>query len=750
MCCILFSPIYGRYDLAMNTSAPTRGASGNSLNLWEAGKTDNGPWATTQHNSEWGERGSLVNEYSLAPDLIYNITICGKHQGVTADGNEFFTCYVFVNDSLVIYQRDIVYWDGGFGIRGYLSPYEYTNFKVTDFPKVCPDGIDHYTEDDENTGYSTKTFKSIGTPTLRVEGKKVIWDAVENAGGYCVYDGTTFLDFVTECSYDFSSLYTDGTTLKVQAFPKKFNSLAGESASIEVSNPATPLLAPVISLNDEVVSWEAVPNASSYQIYVNNELYTEQTGTSFYPLFTTKGSYVIKVKAISDSPAYSNSQFSNEVTYSYSRGLDIADVEYSAGVVTWTGDAKATGYKIYLNGEYVTTVTECSYTVPDSNDYAITVIATDSSGINDESEPVTVYTTNPVTLAKPVIKTAINNQITWDPISNATKYAIYRNGIYLTETTDTGYRFNDLAVYQVKAIGNKGIILDSELSAEFISMNEAKKSPTQLDTTSTQQVGDLANFGWNDTCARFTIQERDESGNVWFGTDDPSVFHETWFWAKQSGNVLFDDWTYEADVKFRSSTGGNFQLLCGTASTGGRYACCFWPNGGMNIHRNYELVGTYCEDLTKPQVNHIQINHGAASDGSGVLTVYVNGKQMLKTNIANKAIGDYGLWLEKDVDAVFANVIVSDLKVGPKGQFDGAPIKLNAPAVSQENDEIVWTDSQNYVLGYDVYLNGSLIAKLKSDVKSFAPRIAGEYTIRAAGNGKEIITSVDSQVITIS
>lgn len=234
--CILWSPQAGRYDLAMHHCVSTNGNTANSLNLWHAMNTDGGPMATTQHDENWGERGSTVGDFSLAEDVSYTVTICGKHQGIDSDGNEFFTLYVFIDDELVIYQRDVTYWEGGFGLRGFISPYEYANFKVTDFPLVCPDGIDHWTEDDENTAYPIKNYEKLAAPEVTLEGNTLSWNAVEGASAYnIVFDGVR-VGHTTDTTFDISQVYGEGE-ISVSAASAAFGVNSSDYASVPISNP---------------------------------------------------------------------------------------------------------------------------------------------------------------------------------------------------------------------------------------------------------------------------------------------------------------------------------------------------------------------------------------------------------------------------------------------------------------------------------------------------------------------------------
>lgn len=77
----------------------------------------------------------------------------------------------------------------------------------------------------------------------------------------------------------------------------------------------TPLAAPVISLNGNVVSWNAVENATSYDITVGTDSAVNVTTTSYTITKTAVGSYDVTVVAKSSDAKYTDSVKSNKVTY---------------------------------------------------------------------------------------------------------------------------------------------------------------------------------------------------------------------------------------------------------------------------------------------------------------------------------------------------------------------------------------------------------------------------------------------------
>lgn len=197
----------------------------------------------------------------------------------------------------------------------------------------------------------------------------------------------------------------------------------------------------------------------------------------------------------------------------------------------------------------------------------------------------------------------------------------------------------------------------------------------RLDNTIGQNVGDVADFGWNAYNANYTIKEI-KDGIVWFGSNDTSVFHETWFWTKEGENVL-QDWTWTTYVKPVADTqGGCFvQLMFGTAAVGGRYSLLIDPAGGgyVQLYRDGMIANSWEEamgatmklgtgkevELATNQPVKVSIYHKAEADGKGHITVCMNDVRVMETAIDNAAVGDYGLWLDAGMDAWFGSPVVT-------------------------------------------------------------------------------------------
>ena len=132
---------------------------------------------------------------------------------------------------------------------------------------------------------------------------------------------------------------------------------SSSSSTIE----ATKLAAPVISRNDLIVSWDKVPNAEKYEVYINGELDSTQIMNK-YEIPLTASDIRIVVYAISSNELFLKSDASNELAYKAPTSLSAPVISMTGNVVSWAEVENAREYSVYINGEYITRTTETSYT----------------------------------------------------------------------------------------------------------------------------------------------------------------------------------------------------------------------------------------------------------------------------------------------------------------------------------------------------------------------------------------------------
>ncbi len=202
------------------------------------------------------------------------------------------------------------------------------------------------------------------------------------------------------------------------------------------------LATPTISLDGEVVSWNAVSNATSYVVNLNGNDLASQTGTSYTIQAYDYGDYTVKVKALSTNELYTASEYSSTVTLRvYDKILDAPVIEEGENnTITWASVAKATKYIVNINGVDKDPVTENSYSIDDltTGIYKIKVKAacdTASIGSSEYSNELTVDHSYERALETPSI--SLNSKyLTWDSVENATSYDVLIDDQVVATKTD--------------------------------------------------------------------------------------------------------------------------------------------------------------------------------------------------------------------------------------------------------------------------------------------------------------------------
>lgn len=249
-------------------------------------------------------------------------------------------------------------------------------------------------------------------------------------------------------------------------------------------DPQTALSAPQISLNGNVVSWNAVENAATYDVYVDDEL-KESTVLTSYTLILEPGSYGIRVKALpSDTKAYTASAFSNEVTYvAVSPSAEVLSapvLTLEGDVVRWSAIEHAVSYDVFVDGSLAANVTETSYslTIAENGSYRITVTAK-GDGVNytssaaSEALTYTVGESAPEKLSAPVL-TLEENVVRWSAVDNAVNYDVYVDGAFVENVTQTNYALDIAAEgsYRITVVakgdGSRYISSDPSVEVTYV------------------------------------------------------------------------------------------------------------------------------------------------------------------------------------------------------------------------------------------------------------------------------------------
>ncbi|MFP4177907.1 MAG: hypothetical protein ACLFTZ_04000, partial [Acholeplasmataceae bacterium] len=143
------------------------------------------------------------------------------------------------------------------------------------------------------------------------------WNAVDDADGYLVVVGTDEHE-VTETTFDLNALDLAAGTYNVTVSSVAGDSVSTPSAVLEfVVEEETPdqLDAPTgLSIDDNVLSWDAVSGATRYEVAIGDEVYaTTEANFDLSSLFLSPGSYDVSVTARSGERSSDGSAVLNHV-----------------------------------------------------------------------------------------------------------------------------------------------------------------------------------------------------------------------------------------------------------------------------------------------------------------------------------------------------------------------------------------------------------------------------------------------------
>ena len=329
---------------------------------------------------------------------------------------------------------------------------------------------------------------STGKPYLK-------WTPVEGAAKYEVYRSGTKNGTYTLLGTTANLNYTDSKAnagyiyyYKVKAVNAAGAKSVYSAAVAGTCHCARPVVTPdyLVSTGKPYIKWTAVAGASKYEVYrsgTKNGTYTLLGTTANLNYTDNKANagytYYYKVKAVSKVKSSANSYYSTVIaaTCHCARPVVTPDYLVSTGkpYIKWTAVAGASKYEVYRsgtkNGTYTLlgTTANLNYTDNKANAgytyyYKVKAVSKVKSTANSYYSTVVAATCH---CAKPVVKIATtsagNPRLTWNAVTGASQYEIYRatsqSGTYTkmftttkTSYTNTSAKAGTTYYYKVKAI----------------------------------------------------------------------------------------------------------------------------------------------------------------------------------------------------------------------------------------------------------------------------------------------------------
>ena len=254
------------------------------------------------------------------------------------------------------------------------------------------------------------------------------------------------------------------------------SALVGLTSCDDDSPTTTPekLSAPVVTLTDNVATWEADSNADKFEISLDGNLsYVENSVTSK----TLTDGQTLKVRAVGDGSAYSTSDWSNSVTYTAATpapqptklGTPTVTIS-STGLASWSAVANASSYVYKINGGAETPTTATSVQLTDGQSIVVKAVGDGTNYTDSDYSASQTYTAGtpapqPTKLGAPTVTISSTGLASWNAVANASSYVYKINGGAETPTTATSVQLTDGQSIVVKAVGDGTNCTDGDYSA---------------------------------------------------------------------------------------------------------------------------------------------------------------------------------------------------------------------------------------------------------------------------------------------
>ena len=213
----------------------------------------------------------------------------------------------------------------------------------------------------------------------------------------------------------------------------------------------TTLTAPTLNVTADAtsinLSWTTVPTATDYHIYRDGVFLTETTSLQYTDSTVDPGTeYCYTVLAVNEygTTGPESNQACDRVLLPAPTTVNVEAVSTSSIQVTWSSVIGSVSYSIYQNDQLIDANATSPYTInglENNTLYCYSIHGIDADGVSGVSSEEVCATTH-TTLTAPTLNvtadaTSIN--LSWTTVPTATDYHIYRDGVFLTETTSLQY-----------------------------------------------------------------------------------------------------------------------------------------------------------------------------------------------------------------------------------------------------------------------------------------------------------------------
>ena len=293
------------------------------------------------------------------------------------------------------------------------------------------------------TACNNKT-KTLETPVLTLNNKLVYWNAIDEADCYVVTINGIEYPNIDETSFDLTFLQTDGNyevTVRAHSERRKVNDSAASNMVVYivrgVSTETYTLAMPEnLYVSNNVLYFDAVPNADTYAIYIDGLLYRNTSSTNCDLPTLSDGDHYAEVMAGCNSLTNYKSSSKARITFRVSAGVVSkeqlkapAGLQSDGDIVKWDRVTGASGYIMRIDGAesslIVDTYRRLSLTNAQRYMIEIKAVGNERYADSDYSDPIYL----PVRLQRVSDISLSANIVTWRAVDHATSYSLELDGV---------------------------------------------------------------------------------------------------------------------------------------------------------------------------------------------------------------------------------------------------------------------------------------------------------------------------------
>ncbi len=305
-----------------------------------------------------------------------------------------------------------------------------------------------------NSKITEQNITRLNNPILSYEDGVIIWNDIDDATSYNVYVDEHIINVGLNISYTLTN-FDDIYTIIVEAVGDSTNLSSHSSTYNNKLNEVN------VSIDGDGISWNKITDATNYIVKINDDTYYLDSSKTLFSLedLYQAGTYDIKVIAVEENNGYINVSSSNLETFDK---LDVVtNIRNEDGFITWDEVINATSYKVTIGSStYIsnTNIFNASYMVEiDEQEVSVKALnGIDHINSNDSSKVA-------FEILDAVGSISINDGVlSWNAITNASKYIILVNGIEVEITNtifvlDEAYESETYDI-QIRAIGSNNYL----------------------------------------------------------------------------------------------------------------------------------------------------------------------------------------------------------------------------------------------------------------------------------------------------